>query len=195
MTKAERTRNFIIERSAPIINRKGVAGTSITDIMAATQLAKGGIYGNFESKEEICSEALSYLLKNIGAAMSARMAGKTSAKDQLFALFGYYRDTLTMEGHYGCPMLNFGAEADDTDPVIQQKVSKAISYTENMFRTIVQRGIDQGEFDRRLDPAMYALKAFTMIEGGLWMSRVLRNSKKMHMVLEILEKEIEEHCT
>ena len=55
-TKAERTRQFIIEASAPIINKKGVAGTSLTDIMEATKLAKGGIYGNFENKEEICKE-------------------------------------------------------------------------------------------------------------------------------------------
>jgi len=195
MTKAEKTRNFIIERSAPIINRKGVAGTSISDIMEATQLAKGGIYGNFESKEEICSEALSYLLKRIESSISARMAGKTSAKQQLFAIFDYYNDTLDMEGNYGCPMLNFGAEADDTDPVIRQKVGAAIRDMEILFRTVVQRGIDQKEFDERLDAESYALKAFVMIEGGLWMSRVLHNKKKIRMVLTMLKEEIEGHCT
>jgi len=195
MTKAEKTRNFIIERSAPIINRKGVAGTSISDIMEATQLAKGGIYGNFESKEEICSEALYYLLKRIESSISARMAGKTSAKQQLFAIFDYYNDTLDMEGNYGCPMLNFGAEADDTDPVIRQKVGAAIRDMEILFRTVVQRGIDQKEFDERLDAESYALKAFVMIEGGLWMSRVLHNKKKIRMVLTMLKEEIEGHCT
>ena len=194
MTKAERTRNFIIERSAPLINRKGVAGTSIADIMEATQLAKGGIYGNFESKEEICSEALSYLLKTIGSAISARMAGKTSAKEQLFAIFDYYSDTLGMDGNYGCPMLNFGAESDDTDPMIRKKVSDAITEMEELFHSIVQRGIDQQEFDDKLDAGSYALKALTMIEGGLWMSRVLRNGKKIRMIMAMLKKEIGEHC-
>ena len=43
MTKSERTRQFIIEQSAAIINKKGVAGTAISDLMEATKLAKRGI--------------------------------------------------------------------------------------------------------------------------------------------------------
>jgi len=194
MTKAERTRKFIIEKAAPIVNRKGIAGTSITDIMEATKLAKGGIYGNFQSKEEICSEALSYLLTSVGAAMAARVAGKTSAKEQLFGIFDYYRDSLSMEGNYGCPMLNFGVEADDTDPVIQQKVSKASTDMEKKLCRIVQGGIDRGEFDATLDAELFALKAFAMIQGGLWMSRVQRNNRKIRVILDMLEKEIEAHC-
>ncbi|MEZ0131178.1 TetR family transcriptional regulator [Flavobacterium sp. LBUM151] len=61
MSKADRTRQFIIEASAPLINKKGMAGTSLSDIMEVTKLAKGGIYGNFESKEEICRESFLYL--------------------------------------------------------------------------------------------------------------------------------------
>jgi TetR/AcrR family transcriptional repressor of nem operon len=67
MTKAERTRQFIIEKAAPIFNQKGVAGTSMSDIMEATKLAKGGLYGNFESKEEICVEAYKYLTECLSA--------------------------------------------------------------------------------------------------------------------------------
>ena len=33
MTKSEKTRRFIIEQSAVIFNKKGIAGTSITDLM------------------------------------------------------------------------------------------------------------------------------------------------------------------
>ena len=40
MSKAERTKQFIIEKSAPIINKKGMAGTSLSDIMEATKLAR-----------------------------------------------------------------------------------------------------------------------------------------------------------
>lgn len=43
MTKAEKTRNFIVEKTAPIFNMKGYAGTSLNDITAATGLTKGSI--------------------------------------------------------------------------------------------------------------------------------------------------------
>lgn len=191
MSKAERTKAFIIEKAAPIVNRKGIAGTSITDIMEATQLAKGGIYGNFSSKEEICAEALSYLLNGIGAAIDARVAESGSAFEKFCALLGYYADTLERKDNYGCPMLNFGAEADDTDQQIRLRVSKAISVAENKIRQIVQMGIDRGELDERLDAAQFALKAFTMIEGGMWMSRVQGNPEKMQQIVEMLKGELE----
>ena len=43
MTKADRTRSYIIEQVAPIFNKKGVHGTSLSDITNATGLTKGAI--------------------------------------------------------------------------------------------------------------------------------------------------------
>lgn len=48
--KSERTRQFIIEKVAPIFNRKGYAGTSLSDLTEATGLTKGAIYGNFKKQ-------------------------------------------------------------------------------------------------------------------------------------------------
>lgn len=53
LSKTERTTQFIVEKSAPIFNMKGFAGTSVNDIVNATGLTKGSIYGNFENKDEV----------------------------------------------------------------------------------------------------------------------------------------------
>lgn len=193
MTKAERTRQFIIEKAAPIINRKGMAGTSISDIMDATKLAKGGIYGNFESKEAICAEALQYLLNGISAAIEARLSIKSTYKEKFFELLDYYKGLLGKEGYYGCPMLNFGTEADDTNIVIKQQVSKAITVTENLIYKLIKGGIDAGEFSDTLDASSFAVKAFAMIEGGMWISRVQNNSRQMRLIVDLLKKEIAEY--
>src|ERR1043165_2365559 len=113
MTKAERTRHFIVEKAAPIINKKGMAATSINDIVEATSLTKGSVYGNFESKDEICLEAFDYLVKRVGADMSMAISRATANRDKLFALFDYYFNTVAQqENNYGCPLMNFGTEAD-----------------------------------------------------------------------------------
>jgi TetR/AcrR family transcriptional repressor of nem operon len=57
MTKAEKTKAFIIERSAPLFNSKGYSGTSMNDLMDITGLTKGSIYGNFENKDEVALAA------------------------------------------------------------------------------------------------------------------------------------------
>ena len=52
-SKAEETKKFIVEKAAPIFNKKGFAATSMNDILDVTGLSKGCVYGNFENKDEI----------------------------------------------------------------------------------------------------------------------------------------------
>ena len=52
-TKSFETKQYILEKIAPIFNKNGYAGTSLSDVTKATGLTKGAIYGNFKDKEEI----------------------------------------------------------------------------------------------------------------------------------------------
>ena len=52
-TKGTQTRRNIIEHSLQLFSVKGYYNTSISDILDATGLTKGGLYGHFASKEEI----------------------------------------------------------------------------------------------------------------------------------------------
>ena len=60
LSKAERTRQFIVETTSGIFNKKGYAGTSLSDLTEATGLTKGSIYGNFKNKEEVAVAAFEY---------------------------------------------------------------------------------------------------------------------------------------
>jgi TetR/AcrR family transcriptional repressor of nem operon len=193
MTKAERTRQFIIEKSAPIFNRKGIAGTAISDIMEATSLAKGGVYGNFESKDEICVEAFSYLTNSLNAAISQSMEEHTTAKDKLFALIDFYRDRLFRSNRGGCPILNFGTETDDTNPVIKQKVKDAINVSQSRISKLVIEGIQKGEFVKTFDANRFAVKMFTMIEGAILIGRIQNSAGQVIMITDMLKAEIEQN--
>ena len=194
MTKAERTRHFIVEKAAPIINKKGMAGTSINDIVEATSLTKGSVYGNFENKDEICLEAFDYLVKRVGADMSQAMSRANNNREKLEAIFGYYLNNVTLENNYGCPLLNFGTEADDTNPAVKVKVNKAILHTQGLFAKIIRAGIEAGEFKKTLDADAFAVKAFAMIEGGMWISRLQGSPKQMQLIIDSLKKEINDYC-
>jgi len=193
MSKADRTRQFIIETAAPIFNKKGVAGTSISDIMEATHLAKGGVYGNFENKDQICLEVFNYLAKSLCDAINKSLAGKTTAKEKLFALFNFYKDRLFKSNSGGCPILNFGTEADDTNPVIKDRVKEAIETSQSRIAGLVKLGIVDGEFKATFDGETFAVKAFAMIEGAIMISRVQSSNHQMVLITDLLKAEIEEN--
>jgi TetR/AcrR family transcriptional repressor of nem operon len=68
MSKAEHTKAFIIEKVAPVFNKKGYAGTSLSDMTAATGLTKGSIYGNFENKDEVAVAVYEYNARRLSEA-------------------------------------------------------------------------------------------------------------------------------
>jgi len=51
--KAEKTKEFIIQKSAQVFNIKGYENTSLADIREATKLTNRAIYGNFSDKNEL----------------------------------------------------------------------------------------------------------------------------------------------
>jgi len=191
MTKSEKTRRFIIEQSAVIFNKKGIAGTSITDLMEATKLAKGGIYGNFNSKEEICVEVFDYLTGIVSSGLDRATAGKATAREKLFGILNYYHDNLAPNEMGGCPLLNFGTEADDTNPELKQRVAKVIRKRQQRIARAIEEGQAAGEFDKRTDASVFAVKMFTMIEGGIFAARVTNNKGMLKTVVDILKKEID----
>lgn len=52
-SKGFQTRRNIVQQSLQLFSVKGYYNTSINDILEATNLTKGGLYGHFRSKEDI----------------------------------------------------------------------------------------------------------------------------------------------
>ncbi len=191
MSKAERTKQFIIEKSAAIINKKGMAGTSLSDIMEATKLAKGGIYGNFESKEEICKESFLYLRSQLAAKLDNAVSQGKTAKEKLYKLLAVYENKDNMMD--GCPILNFGIEADDTNPAIKEQVKRAILSAHKRYTDIIELGVENKELLAEINPEKFAIMAFSMIEGAILCRKVFDNNDQMEVVLGILKNEFERY--
>ena len=191
MGKAEITRQFIIETAAPLFNEKGIAGTSIDDVLKATKVAKGCLYGHFSSKEELSQVMVDHLLQKVADNITARLNREDTPKAKLLAFLDIYKNPVCSTVDGGCPILNFGTECDDTNPVIRQKIKGAIQKTVKMLSSIIQDGIDNKEFSSDINAEAFALKLFAAIEGGIMISRVTGNNKYMHSITNSFSKELD----
>jgi TetR/AcrR family transcriptional repressor of nem operon len=192
MGKAEITRQFIIETAAPIFNEKGIAGTSIDDVLKATKVAKGCLYGHFASKEELSHAMVDHLLQKVSDHTAVRLGKEDTAEAKLLAFLDLYRDPLCTLASGGCPIINFGVESDDTNPAVRQKIKEAIQRSIKMLSSITQYGIDQHEFSSAVHPEDFAVKMFALIEGGIMISRVTGSNKYMISIINSLTREIED---
>jgi TetR/AcrR family transcriptional repressor of nem operon len=192
MTKAERTRQFIIEQSAPLFNTKGVAGTAMSDIMEATRMAKGGLYGHFESKDELSHAVVDYCLTSIGEKLTNAINQQKTAKGKLFAFIDFYSNPLNPPLKGGCPMVNFGMEADDTSSVIKNKIKDGMEWSEKRLITIINDGITNGEIKADVNAKDLSIKIFAMLEGGTMITRVMNDPGQISAIVRMLKTEIEE---
>lgn len=193
MSKAERTREYIIEKAAPIFNVKGYSGTALSDIIEATGLTKGAIYGNFDNKDEIAVAVFQYNTRNQSKRLDDACMGRKTAADTLVAITEYYRinwQTIFQRG--GCPFLNAAVEADDNLPFLKKHVQGSIKSWVQRLSRIIDDGMKQGEFRKNLDATGYAYSMITLIEGGIMLAKIENNPKHIFAAMDRIVKMIRE---
>jgi TetR/AcrR family transcriptional repressor of nem operon len=193
MSKAENTRNFILQKTAAIFNRKGYAGTSLADLEEATGLTKGSIYGNFTNKDEVALAVFDYNLSRLSNGIDAALADGKTATGKLLNMANFYRlqfKHFVTEG--GCPILNTAVEADDTHALLKEKVSGAIRAWKKKIESIIRKGIAAGEIRHTVNAGEFATIYIAMLEGGIMLSRATGNSSMLYHCIERLEKMINE---
>jgi AcrR family transcriptional regulator len=193
MAKGEETRQFIIEKAAPIFNTKGIAATSMSDIMEATKLSKGSMYVHFENKEVLACAAVDHNMKILSSKLQNALSGSTTSKEALFAYIDFFSNPTHPPVIGGCPLLNFGTEADDTNPIVKEKVNSAIKQGQQLLSGIIEKGIASKEFKTDFNPAEFATAMFAMLEGGHLMARVSGSNDKMKIVAKTLKNLIEQN--
>lgn len=191
MSKAENTRNFIVEKTAAVFNKKGYAGTSLTDLTEATGLTKGSIYGNFENKDEVALAVFDYNVSQLTNSLNAAIARASGPVDKLLKMASFYR--LGMKNSFacgGCPILNTAVEADDTHPALKEKVSKTIKTWKKNIESIVREGIAAKEIKSSVDPAKFATEFIALVEGGTLLAKTTGDSNMLFTCIDRLERMI-----
>ena len=172
-TKGERTRARIVAAAAPVFNRLGFAGTSMSELMAATGLEKGGLYRHFESKDALALAAFDHAVTVYGRRYQAAVASTTSTLGQIAALAQAMADVAAeplIDG--GCPLLNTAVESDDGHPELRDRTRRAMRALLGLVRRLYENGVARGELAPDVDPADEAAHLVATMEGAVMLARL-----------------------
>lgn len=187
--KAERTTAYIIETVAPIFNKFGYVGTSMSDLTEATGLTKGAIYGNFENKEALALSAFEFNRNHLLSVVDEKLNVEGNSLDKLFSLIRFYRqyDVFTLP-FGGCPILNVGVDAQNNNNQLSGAVKETIKEIEGKIALVLENGIKQGEIYLPVPPLQFAKQLFTMLQGAIAMSTMTRDRKYLVNTIAYLEQ-------
>jgi TetR/AcrR family transcriptional repressor of nem operon len=176
-TKGERSRQKIVEIAAVLFNQKGFAGCSMGDIVEASGLEKGTLYGHFSTKEELALLAFDYAWKDTSDKRLRNIDTVLNAVDKLKLHVDNYVNTPSFPG--GCPLLNFAVDADDGNLALRARVRKALRGWEDFLAKIVEDGRSAGEIDPEVEPRSVANLVISTLEGATVLARINKRSSAL----------------
>ncbi len=193
MSKADKTKKLIIEKTAAIFNTKGFTGTSLTDMTEITGLTKGSIYGNFRNKDEVAMEAFKFNLQIMNHLFAAEMAKKNTFREKILVypeVLANFSETKFPRG--GCPILNTAVESDDTHPVLKQRAQKALLDWRDKIVGLLKNGIEAGEFKPELNTEQIAITMLASLEGAIMIRKLTDSQEYMRLIMKSLKDYIEQ---
>ena len=182
MQKGEATRELIIRTSSELFNTRGYYGSSMSDIMEATGLKKGGIYNHFENKDEIAFAAFDRSYSLVLKRFKEKLAACDNSEEKLRAMIEVFQSLLTnpiVKG--GCPIFNTAVDSVDVHPKLQKKAKDSVNTLLKYVEIKVEEGKIENEFKASISAADFALLLVSTMEGAMMVSRVNGN----HVAIKI----------
>ncbi len=177
-TKAERTTAYIIETVAPVFNKHGYIGTSMSALTDATGLTKGALYGNFENKEALALSAFQYNSKRLLSAIDTQLNIEGTSLDKINQYILFYRNYDVHTADIGgCPILNIGVDAQHNNKLLAAATKETIQEIEGKIALVLENGVNSGQLKLPVTPLQFAKQLYTMITGAVAMATMTKDKK------------------
>ena len=187
----ENTSEYIIEKIAPVFNKQGYIGTSLSDLTAATKLTKGALYCNFLNKDELALRSFKYNLKNAIYPLYETIKKQKGCIEKLYTITDYYRNYYELwKDKGGCPLLNVGIDSKFNNSALFEESKIESSKIINSLSKIIQNGIDKNEIKNNINPNSYARNIYSMIEGASFLSFTHDNKVYLDDILNYIDTSI-----
>lgn len=185
------TSEFILDKVAPIFNKQGYVGTSLSDITNATGLTKGAIYCNFTNKEDL---ALKSFHLNISLAITPLfqlVATQKGSINKLYAITNYQRSYYDLvKDRGGCPMLRVGVDTKFINPNLFEAAQKLSGKFITGLINIISEGIINGEIKNSTDPLKTAQIILSLIEGSSLLAFTHNDKTYINSTMDFIDETI-----
>lgn len=188
-TKAEQTRQHIIETVAPLFNRYGYAATSMADITKAVGMTKGAVYGNFENKEALAIAAFNHNIRRFSKSLLMAMDQYDIPLKRVHAMLDYFAGYgRQIEATGGCPIVNVGIDANNNNEELLQRVQDVIHKLQQGIAKELQACVDQGALDSSLPIQATAQYIYTSVQGAIFMTMTMQQSNYLVETTQFLRQ-------
>jgi AcrR family transcriptional regulator len=144
----------------------GYAATSVDDLMKATGLGKGSLYGAFGDKRTLFLRVLDGYATESLAAMAGALTSREPAVKRVSALLRAAAQGAAGDlGARGCLLVNSTAELNRRDPEVQQCARRVYGVIEDLLTECLAEAQGDGDVRSDADPRAQARVLLAVMQG------------------------------
>ena len=188
------SRERIVERAAELFAERGVAETSLDDVLTAAGAGKSQLYHYFSGRDELVEAAVGLRCTQVLAGLTQALGRVASLAGLTQALAGFVAGFEQM-GLPGCPIGSLAAEVAERNEGARLRAAAAFDAWEGLFADALERMRQQGELRADASPAVLATALLASIEGGMVLSQTRKDPASLHIAVEAGLAQVRTHLT
>jgi TetR/AcrR family transcriptional repressor of nem operon len=177
--RGAKTRAKIVAAAFNLMYVRGVGGTTLDDVLAASGVSKSQLYHHFEGKDALVRAVIDH----VGEFVIQR---ERDALGHVSTISGLrrWRDTLVennavQHGAYGCVLGTLASEVSDNDDVARQALSQLFTEWQGLLAGVLCRLQDGGALSPEASIDELATGLMGALQGGLMLAQTARDVTPM----------------
>ena len=177
------SRERIVERAAELFAERGIAGTSLDEVLAAAGAGKSQLYHYFDGRDELVEAAVAHRCTQVLAGLTQALGSVASLAELERALAGFVAGFEQM-GLPGCPIGSLASEVAERNEGARLKAAAAFDDWEQLFTDALERMRERGELRADASPAALGTALLAGIEGGMLLSQTRKDPASLNIAVE-----------
>jgi TetR/AcrR family transcriptional repressor of nem operon len=177
------TRNRIVLAAAELMHVKGVAATTVDEVLAASATSKSQFYQHFADKTDLVYEVITVRADEILSWQRLRLE-----KVDSFRGLYHWRDAMVQRctlrrGLWGCELGSLAAELSDSDDKARVSLAEHFAEWRSILAAALERMRDSGVLVADIDGPALATGLLAAVEGGYLLSQTAHDPRLMQTAL------------
>lgn len=176
------SRERIVEHAAELFAERGVAGTSLDEVLAAAGAGKSQLYHYFRGRDQLVEAAVAHRCTQVLAGLTQALGSVESLAELERALAGFVAGFEQM-GLPGCPIGSLASEVAERNEGARRQAAAAFDAWEQLLADALTRMRDRGELRADASPGALATALLASIEGGMLLSQTRKDASSLRIAV------------
>jgi TetR/AcrR family transcriptional repressor of nem operon len=177
------SRERIVERAAELFAERGIAATTVDEVLAAAGAGKGQFYHYFRGRDELAAAAVGFRCAQVVAGLTQALGGVSSLAGLEEALEGFIAG-FAQAGLPGCPIGTLATEVAGRNEDARLQAAAGFDAWERLLADALERMRQRGELRADASPAVLATGLLASIEGGMVLSQARKDMASLRVAVQ-----------